>query len=272
LLLKNREAFGGVSSLLGTRFSGNGDLLSFALRCSETVNGTKRGRRLDPSRGPVITSAIRFPDGLDDPALGDARGMYLEDAGYPAFMSWIAESANTVSFARRFLYFAWARLKARFSDGINRDISDDISTLLGDCTLSSDSLPLLGMGRDLPNGVMRLSKGWLDVDWSKGDSSRYFDRMRDAMRQTTDAWGGRFLDNPMWYFKRVITVHPLGGCPMGRHEREGVTNAWGEVFGIPNLYVADGSVMPGPVGANPSLTIAALAERTAQRMVEEGKR
>jgi cholesterol oxidase len=43
------------------------------------------------------------------------------------------------------------------------------------------------------------------------------------------------------------------------------------VFGVPGLYVADGSVMPGPVGANPSLTIAALAERFAQRMVEGGR-
>jgi len=34
------------------------------------------------------------------------------------------------------------------------------------------------------------------------------------------------------------------------------------------LFVADGSVMPGPVGANPSLTIAALAERFSRRMIE----
>jgi cholesterol oxidase len=50
-----------------------------------------------------------------------------------------------------------------------------------------------------------------------------------------------------------------------------VTDEWGEVFGVPGLYVADGSVMPGPVGANPSLTIAALAERFARRMVEGGR-
>ena len=53
----------------------------------------------------------------------------------------------------------------------------------------------------------------------------------------------------------------MGGCPMGRNEREGVVDPYGEVFGYPGLYVADGSVMPGPVGANPSLTIAANALR-----------
>ena len=35
----------------------------------------------------------------------------------------------------------------------------------------------------------------------------------------------------------------------------------GEAFGHPGLFVADGSVLPGPVGPNPSLTIAALADR-----------
>jgi cholesterol oxidase len=47
---------------------------------------------------------------------------------------------------------------------------------------------------------------------------------------------------------------------------EGVADAFGEVFGCEGLHVADGSLMPGPVGANPSLTILALAERAAERM------
>jgi len=272
LLLRNREAFGGLHPLLGTRFCGNGDLLSFALKCTETnAAGATRGRRLDPSRGPVITSAIRFADGQDDPTLGSARGMYIEDAGYPAFMSWIAETSNTMGFARRMAYFAWHRLKAHFSTSSNSDISKDMSALLGDCQLTSNSVPLLGMGRDIPDGVMRVNDGWLDVDWTTRSSSRYFDRMRTSMQQMVDRWGGKFLDNPLWYLKRVITVHPLGGSPMGRDASEGVTNSWGEVYGVPGLYVADGSVMPGPVGANPSLTIAAFAERFAQRMVEQGR-
>ena len=55
---------------------------------------------------------------------------------------------------------------------------------------------------------------------------------------------------------------------MGRDAAEGVVDAWGEVFGHPGLYVADGSVMPGTVGPNPSLTIAALADRCADRIIE----
>jgi cholesterol oxidase len=83
--------------------------------------------------------------------------------------------------------------------------------------------------------------------------------------------GADFLDNPLWYLKRVISVHPLGGCPMGRDEREGVVDPYGEVFNYPGLYIADGSVMPGPVGPNPSLTIAGLADRFADAILEDMK-
>jgi cholesterol oxidase len=55
---------------------------------------------------------------------------------------------------------------------------------------------------------------------------------------------------------------------MGRDDREGVVDSWGRAFNYPGLYVADGSVMPGPVGANPSLTIAAFADRMCDGIVE----
>jgi cholesterol oxidase len=88
------------------------------------------------------------------------------------------------------------------------------------------------------------------------------------MQEIADATGAKFVDEPLWYFRRVITVHPVGGCPMGKSAAEGVVDPYGQVFGYPGLSVADGSVMPGPVGPNPSLTIAAIAERSATWMLE----
>jgi cholesterol oxidase len=73
----------------------------------------------------------------------------------------------------------------------------------------------------------------------------------------------------MWLRKRIITAHPVGGAPMGRDPSVGVCDPYGEVFGYPGLYIADGAAMPGPVGPNPSLTIAALADRMCTRLLEK---
>jgi cholesterol oxidase len=57
------------------------------------------------------------------------------------------------------------------------------------------------------------------------------------------------------------TAHILGGACMGRDASEGVIDAQHRVFGYPGLYVVDGSAVSANPGVNPSLTIAALAER-----------
>ena len=81
-----------------------------------------------------------------------------------------------------------------------------------------------------------------------------------------------FADNPTWYLRRFVTVHPIGGCPMGRSEADGVVNEFGEVFNYPGFYITDGSVVPGPVGPNPSLTIAAIANRCAESILDNLKK
>jgi cholesterol oxidase len=53
---------------------------------------------------------------------------------------------------------------------------------------------------------------------------------------------------------------------MGRSSEDGVVDHRGAVFGYENLYVADGALLPAPTGRNPSMTIAALAERVADLM------
>jgi cholesterol oxidase len=54
-----------------------------------------------------------------------------------------------------------------------------------------------------------------------------------------------------------ITFHPLGGCVMGQ-----ATDRFGRVMGQRNLYVIDGSLIPGSTPcSNPFWTISANAER-----------
>ncbi|GAA2758357.1 GMC oxidoreductase [Actinopolymorpha rutila] len=260
LLLRNRAAFPGLSGALGTRFSGNGDLLTFVKHAREGG----RPERLEGSRGPVITSAIRVPDTVDG---GAGRGYYVEDAGYPGFADWLVETTRADRSLGRTLRFAFDRLRARLGHSPKTGISAEVAALLGSGDTSAATLPLIGMGRDVPDGKLFLDRGYLESTWTLATSEEYFTRMRDTMRAIADAAGGGFADNPLWWGKRVITVHPVGGAPMADHPGEGVCDANGQVFGYPGMAVADGSLMPGPVGPNPSFTIAALADRACDRLL-----
>jgi cholesterol oxidase len=264
LLMRNRPYLRNLSAALGTRFSSNGDILSFLVN----AKNHDRARSLDASHGPVITTAIRLADEQDGP--GNGRGAYIEDGGYPAFIDWLVEAAHVPGDSRRLARFAYERLHSIVERSHETEISDEISQLIGPDALSTSSLPLLGMGRDVPDGLLWLRGNRLDLHWSTETSEAYFDRVMATMRRIAAVLGGHYVDNPMWRLrKRVITVHPVGGAPMGRDRAVGVCDSYGEVFGHPGLYVADGAVMPGPVGPNPSLTIAALADRMCTRLIEQ---
>ena len=55
----------------------------------------------------------------------------------------------------------------------------------------------------------------------------------------------------------------------GFNADESVVNEKCRFHGIPNLYIADGSVLPGSGGYNPTLTIQAMAWRTAEGILAE---
>ncbi len=261
LLLRNRSAFPRLSPMLGARFSGNGDYLGFTMGARARDGGL---RRLDPTYGPVITSATRLADTAEG---GSGRGAYIEDAGYPEFVNWLLEE-GVLDQAAGLGRFLLERGLARLTRRPRTSIGSPLSRVFAHNTRGVTSLPLLGMGRDVPDGWMRLRGGYLDVDWRPTASRAYFRRVDGAMRDLSAAMGARYV-NPLWWLNLLVTVHPLGGCPMGAGPDRGVVDSHGRVFGYPGLYVADGSVMPGPVGANPSLTIAALADRFADRLVDE---
>lgn len=75
-----------------------------------------------------------------------------------------------------------------------------------------------------------------------------------------EAAGGRDL------WDESGTAHLMGGCRMGDDPASSVTNADGRTWDIPNLWICDGSLFPTGGGVNPSLTIQALACRTADRI------
>ncbi|MEO5875998.1 MAG: GMC family oxidoreductase N-terminal domain-containing protein, partial [Streptosporangiaceae bacterium] len=109
----------GLSSALGTRFSGNGDLLTF-LRKARSRDGALP---LDASKGPVITSAIRLPDEVDG---GEGRGGYIEDGGYPGFVDWMVQSGDVPGEISRAVTFLWDRFTNFIADAPDTNLSAEI--------------------------------------------------------------------------------------------------------------------------------------------------
>jgi cholesterol oxidase len=66
----------------------------------------------------------------------------------------------------------------------------------------------------------------------------------------------------------ATTAHILGGCHMGTSAANGVINSNHELFGYPGIFVTDGAAVSANIGANPSLTITALAERAMSLIPE----
>lgn len=264
LLLRNAAALGGPLPALGTRFSGNGDLLSFVTNAKRS-DGTPWP--LESPIGPAITSTIRVPD-ENDPG-GSGPGYYIQEGGYPAWASWLQEGLDIPGELRRVAHFLLRRVWAQIKHSPQSEIGSQIADVLDDADQAATLLPMLGMGRDTPDGRYSLDDGLLALDWTEDTSQQYLGRVRETMEALSDALGGDWVQNPLSHLHRLITVHPLGGAPMGTDPASGVVDAHGRVFGQPGLHVADGSVIPGPVGPNPSFTIAALADRFADAIVAE---
>jgi cholesterol oxidase len=256
LLLRNRQRFPALSPRLGAQFCSNGDLLGFALESAD---------RLDASLGPVITSTMRVPDERDG---GTGRGFYLQDGGYPGFVDWLLETATLAGPANRLGRFAAARALQALTGRPHSEIGAQIGALIGTGRLSAGALPMLAMGREIPNGRLRLRGDYLELDWRDAMSRDFFKRVEATMAAAAREFESRFTVNPSRYLHRIVAAHPLGGAPMGTCPGNGVVDDHGEAFGHPGLFVADGAVMPGPVGPNPSLTIAALADRFSDRILE----
>ncbi|MCA1689705.1 MAG: GMC family oxidoreductase N-terminal domain-containing protein [Actinobacteria bacterium] len=267
LLLGHRAALPGLSRQLGRRFSTNGDMITFARDCRTT--GERRGpsRDLSPSLGPVITTSARGSVGGHD--------VWLQDAGGPEFSEWGWQGpelpGDLLGLIRRLLL----RRAAEALGGSRRRtrVSADVAAGFGSARSSAAMLPLLSMGIDVPGGRLSLDGDVLNLDWDPhGDSRDYFDAAEAAARTTAEQLGGHLAPRFGLARARAMTVHPLGGCSMGRDRDQGVVDDHGEVFSADGLhrglFVADGAVMPGPVGPNPSLTIAALADRFSARMID----
>jgi cholesterol oxidase len=256
LLLANRRHLRGLGGALGTRVSANGDAMAMLRDARE---GAQR-RRLDPSFGPVITTSITVPPGRSP----SGRGYRMQDGGAPVLADWMWESLELPKLPWRMrgeiVRSFWGALTGRRGTNASAALAQAFTDR------SAALMPVLVNGRDVPDGRYTLKGGRLDLSWSSDPSDEYYQGVEQSFRELAEALGGRIRMPPWRWLNRSITIHPLGGCPMSDDPQSGVVDGWGQVYGHPGLYVADGAAMPGPVGANPSFTIAAFADRVAERI------
>jgi hypothetical protein len=136
------------------------------------------------------------------------------------------------------------------------------------------------MGTDQANGRFDLDdNGNLTLGYNYPAPALHpiFTKLTEVMQAMTEAMGGDYVPFPLWKGladRKLVTIFPLGGCPMGPTSTEGVVDATGRVFDTsrgsqtthPGLYVTDASIIPGPLAVQPTLTIVALALKAAAAM------
>ena len=70
-------------------------------------------------------------------------------------------------------------------------------------------------------------------------------------------------------FIRATGWHLLGTAMMGQDPARSVVDPWGRSHDVENLFIFDGSLWPTSSGMNPTATIAALALRNAEHLIEQ---
>jgi cholesterol oxidase len=245
LLLRCRDQYRTLRSLsptLGRRWSSNANFISVA--------AYPESDRIRQSTGPTIAGMLDFTDG----SFRNQR-FVVEDDGFPNLL----------------LAAVKAYLDGGVRTAVGRHLLKEFEEYLRDDTPLRNLMVWLGAGKDAGDGELHLKRRWfmpwkrvLDLRWQVEHSEGVFNATQAMHQNLTEATGGRSLPNPTWsLLKSLLTLHPLGGCPMGASPDTGVVDHLGRVMGYPNLIVADGAIVPTPTVRNPSHTIAALAERIA---------
>jgi cholesterol oxidase len=285
ILMRSRPGLA-LSERLGHRFSGNGDLFAAVYDMAD-VNAVA-DESVEPCErqvGPTITTTIRAHR-RDDPELG----VSIQELAVPGPLRRLFEELFATG---RTLYSLDERDGSTHSAG-------DVDRNAVDHGAFRRTLPIALIGRDTAEGRLVLQSsepaapdadgdGAVQVCWPAAVHDPRFDNYL-ATAETllaSDRPGCRLLPNPVWKVQPdesarrlglnrgpLLTVHPLGGCPMGDDVSSGVVDQHGRVFDPdadvhPGLIVLDGAIIPTSLGINPALTIAALALRAMDRFRED---
>ncbi len=237
---KARGSLPALSDQLGHHVRTNSEVLLAACARDDAV---------DYSHGLAITSGVfpeehthveivRYGKGQDFMAL---LLTYLTGGGppWPRWLRWLGNMVrHPLGFARVHWPFGWARRSAILL--VMQPLSNFMRLTLGRRPWGTTLVSHLPTAQRPPT-FMPLAN-------------------RLAARMAAKMGGTAASLLPEVLLDTSSTAHILGGATMGRSPDDGVCDAQGRVFGYPNLFIADGSLVPANLGVNPALTITALSE------------
>ncbi|GGA01474.1 cholesterol oxidase [Blastomonas marina] len=294
ILLRSKARGLKLSDRLGTGFSGNGDVLGYSYDSywktskdddgnvtSAPVNAIGHASDAVPDQGapgPCITGVIDMRDCADV-----GRGLVVEEGVVPSIIAPLLApafffcEANGGNFAR----FGIDEIKPRLMDAKDMGLSFQSDPgAIGEWAYKGPVSRLqtfLVMSVEEGRGTLELDNDRLKIDWPKVGEDPSIVHDNNVLAQVAGAMSGQFFPNPLWtdpLGKKLVTVHPVGGCGMGDDAAHGVIDHACRVFTgegdstYRGLYVCDGAAMSGPVGVNPLLTITAVAERAMELMAQ----
>ncbi|MEL6372723.1 MAG: GMC family oxidoreductase N-terminal domain-containing protein [Pseudomonadota bacterium] len=283
-----------LSPRLGQALNGNGDRFAIGYNLDAPANAVGVGHPAHadvPPPGPAITGGVR-PDEADESAAHPLRARVHVDhrAGIanalgeaPAADVMVQEAGFMGALASMLpsLLAASAHRHGQDTDGGAEDERAEAARVTASAVTGAyagavhHSVLWQAFSRDDDEASGSLVDGSLALSWAPraAQGVRNDDAARAALYAATAANGGTHLEqlsNGEADAPR-LTLHPIGGCAMGRDGASGVVNDRGEVFDATagcnstavheGLYVCDGAILPCPLGVNPMLTITALAER-----------
>jgi cholesterol oxidase len=277
ILLRSRAAGLAISDELGGRLSGNGDALALAYNCDQRLDSIGYGNLVlnePPFHAPKDLAAVGATilgiiDHRDTRNVDD--GIIIEEGAFPSGLArllrvLVQAVAGVTGSETQHGFAHW--FHERLEEG--RDLFGN-----GREGALNRTLLFLLMGHDGADGLIELSDdGRPVVRWPELHTRSLFTAENELARAITSKLGGMFVQDPLdtpLLMNNLITVHPLGGCPMGDSAATGVVDHAGRVFSddgktLPHLYVSDASVIPTSLGVNPLWTISALAERIAEHV------
>jgi choline dehydrogenase-like flavoprotein len=260
ILQRSAVLLGGVPSAVGRYFSGNGDHVSVAVMNEDKIKSV-----LGLERAPgVAYDAIHIGRAIGsmsfdrlDPNAAEFGRFSLQQIYFPAITNLLGQRRgdNPTWFGvgkkeMRRRWRSWLTLLAM--------TEDDNEGVFG-------VPPVTGaFTRPIANGV-GLSPLCFQATsntrhgWSLADAEARAIIERDGLG-TVLPWS----EDPTG----VVTAHPLGSCRMGDDPATSALDDQHELRGHPGLFVTDGSAVPTSLCVNPSLTIAALAERAGPLIVD----